>query len=63
MTTENRSLEARVGDIPNNGFWKVSSRSSFIVAAHKLRALGMSDDEAVIFLADLYRAAAHEFGA
>lgn len=57
------SLLDQIRAIPGSeGFWKVSTESTFIKMGLEMRAKGIADDRIVSMLADLYNAVAHEHG-
>jgi hypothetical protein len=58
------ALGERIATIPgHDGWWKSSSEQGYLVAARRLIALGMSEDDAIDLLDDLYHAAAECYGA
>jgi hypothetical protein len=56
------SLEDRIDDIVNGEWWKDDSREDYLHAAKELMKLGMTENQAVAFVAKLYYAAAAEYG-
>lgn len=59
----NRTLEEKIKRIPApNDWWKKSSRKAFRNQAYFLLEKGLSQDEIMLLLEDLYKAVCAEFG-
>jgi hypothetical protein len=61
MTTEEfvKAINAIPGE---QGYWKNHSKDVHNRAAHRLVGLGMTHEQAISFLSELYYATAEEFG-
>ena len=61
-----KSFEERILSIPNNndgdGFYNPETGEKFIEYAETLTMLGLSEDEAIELLTDIYYAVANEYG-
>jgi hypothetical protein len=61
--SDNSRLAKRVDAIAGpDGFWKRSTRDSFLARATELVARGYSEDDAIELLGDLYDAVSAEYG-
>lgn len=53
----------RISKIPGDqGFWKSNTSSAYQAAADRLLILGMSEDDIIEFLSNLYFSTAEEYG-
>lgn len=60
---DTRTLEQKVDAIPGgDGWYKSAAREEYLRSAEALIRLGMSEDDTVLFLDDLYAAAKSCFG-
>ena len=58
------TLFEKIEKLPTDGeFYKNATKGTYLRVAGKLQALGMTDDEIVELIGDLYNATASEFGA
>lgn len=56
-------LEKAIDTIPSNGeWWQTGVRKTFLFAAKKMIAAGISQDETIDILSELWAATASEFG-